>query len=47
MRFECCDEALDPEQHLSFGGGTVLAARWQHRTSLDVDLFCDPTANTP
>ena len=34
---------LIPEQHLSFGGGTVLAARWQHRTSLDVDLFCDPT----
>ena len=31
-----------PEQHLSFGGGTVLAARWQHRDSLDVDLFCEP-----
>ena len=27
---------------LSFGGGTVLAARWRHRTSLDVDLFCRP-----
>ena len=36
--------SIIPEQHLSFGGGTVLAARWQHRTSLDVDLFCDPTA---
>ena len=35
---------LVPEQQLSFGGGTVLAARWQHRTSLDVDLFCDPAA---
>ena len=32
-----------PEQHLSFGGGTVLAARWQHRDSLDVDLFCEPS----
>lgn len=30
---------IRPEQ-LSFGGGTVLAARWNHRTSLDVDLFC-------
>ena len=30
-------------QHLSFGGGTVLAARWNHRKSLDVDLFCEPT----
>ena len=28
---------------LSFGGGTVLAARWRHRKSFDVDLFCDPT----
>ena len=27
---------------LSFGDGTVLAARWRHRTSLDVDLFCRP-----
>ena len=30
-------------QHLSFGGGTVLAARWNHRVSVDVDLFCEPT----
>ena len=29
-------------EHLSFGGGTVLAARWKHRKSLDVDLFCEP-----
>lgn len=35
--------AFIPAQHLSFGGGTVLAARWNHRTSLDVDLFCEPT----
>ena len=32
-----------PGQHISFGEGTVLAARWAHRESLDVDLFCDPT----
>ena len=32
---------VDPAA-LSFGGGTVLAARWQHRTSFDVDLFCRP-----
>ncbi len=31
-------------RHLSFGGGTVLAARWNHRQSFDVDLFCEPTA---
>ena len=29
---------------LSFGGGTVLASRWGHRESLDVDLFCRPEA---
>ena len=34
-----------PSEALSFGGGTVLAARWNHRRSLDVDLFCEPTAN--
>jgi len=33
-----------PPQHLSLGGGTVLAARWGHRTSLDVDLFCEPAS---
>ena len=26
---------------LRLGGGTVLAARWQHRRSTDADLFCD------
>lgn len=39
-------EALTPfieGRHLSFGGGTVLAARWSHRQSYDVDLFCEPT----
>ena len=33
-----------PPRALSLGGGTVLAARWGHRQSLDVDLFCEPTS---
>lgn len=39
--FEAIRTELGPAD-LSFGGGTVLAARWKHRTSLDVDLFCRP-----
>ncbi|MCY4212207.1 MAG: nucleotidyl transferase AbiEii/AbiGii toxin family protein [Gammaproteobacteria bacterium] len=27
-------------EDLSMGGGTVLQTRWEHRKSLDVDLFC-------
>ena len=27
-------------QDLSMGGGTVLQTRWEHRKSIDVDLFC-------
>ena len=38
--FQALSQILDGEA-LSFGGGTVLAARWKHRRSLDVDLFCD------
>ena len=41
--FETFVQVVAPE-HLSFGGGTVLAARWGHRKSLDVDLFCQPDA---
>ena len=37
--FETLAREFDPED-LSFGGGTVLAARWKHRESRDVDLFC-------
>ena len=37
--FEALAKEFDPGD-LSFGGGTVLAARWQHRESRDVDLFC-------
>ena len=29
---------------LSIGGGTVLAARWSHRRSTDVDFFCESAA---
>ena len=29
---------------LSIGGGTVLAARWGHRRSTDIDFFCEPGA---
>ncbi|MCY4340633.1 MAG: hypothetical protein OXE48_04605 [Gammaproteobacteria bacterium] len=37
-------EALTPilGECLSMGGGTVLAARWNHRISTDVDLFVPP-----
>ena len=41
--FEALRGVIAPE-YLSFGGGTVLAARWAHRLSLDVDLFCQPDA---
>ena len=41
--FGVLSEFIAPEL-LSFGGGTVLAARWRHRRSLDVDLFCEPNA---
>ncbi len=41
--FNVLSEFISPE-HLSFRGGTVLAARWGHRVSLDVDLFCTPGA---
>ena len=31
-----------PTGALRMGGGTILQARWGHRTSFDADLFCDP-----
>ena len=34
--------AFGGEEHLRFGGGTALAARWAHRHSVDVDLFVEP-----
>ena len=37
--FETLMKEFDPGD-LSFGGGTVLASRWNHRQSEDVDLFC-------
>ena len=33
-----------PLDDLVLGGGTVLAARWQHRLSTDLDLFMDQKA---
>ena len=33
-------EWLGPEGYV-LGGGTVLAARWRHRVSTDIDLFTD------
>ena len=36
--------AFGGEYNLRLGGGTVLAARWQHRHSTDVDLFVDSDA---
>ena len=35
---------LGGEHELRLGGGTALAARWQHRHSTDVDLFVDAEA---
>ena len=32
-----------PSGALRMGGGTVLEARWGHRHSTDIDLFCSPT----
>ena len=34
--------AFGGEHHLRLGGGTALAARWQHRHSTDVDIFVEP-----
>lgn len=39
--FDVAVEFVGPSA-LTFGGGTVLASRWGHRKSFDVDLFCDP-----
>lgn len=34
--------AFGGENHLRLGGGTALAARWNHRRSTDVDIFVEP-----
>ena len=41
--FDVLSEFISPE-HLSLGGGAVLAARWRHRVSLDVEMFREPGA---
>ncbi len=35
-----------PPERLLLGGGTALAARWQHRDSFDIDLFTAPSTYT-
>jgi len=40
MLFKAVSTVIEA-RHLSFGGGAVLAGRWRHRRSFDVDLFCD------
>ena len=37
-------DAIGAEQY-RLGGGTVLAARWQHRISFDVDINVDPAVD--
>ena len=37
-------EHLGGERHLCLGGGTALAARWNHRHSTDLDFFVDAAA---
>ena len=34
---------IEPDR-LTIGGGTVLAARWGHRRSTDIDFFCESAA---
>ena len=41
--YEVAREAIAPVE-LSIGGGTVLAARWGHRRSTDIEFFCRPEA---
>ena len=35
----------DAESRLLIGGGTVLAARWEHRESTDIDVFLPEREN--
>ena len=42
MGVRILDRFLDRSQY-AIGGGTVLAARWHHRHSTDVDCFIDET----
>ncbi len=37
-------DGIMPLDSLVLGGGTVLAARWQHRVSTDLDLFTEQRA---
>ena len=35
---------LDPQREWRLGGGTILAARWRHRLSFDIDIQIDEQA---
>ena len=35
-----CTQPFFPDDALRMGGGTILQARWRHRESTDIDLFC-------
>ena len=35
-----CTQPFFPDDAIRMGGGTILQARWRHRESTDIDLFC-------
>ena len=39
---EALGEVLDPGEQWALGGGTVLAAEWEHRATKDIDLKLEP-----
>jgi len=39
---EALVEILDPGEQWALGGGTVLAAEWEHRATKDIDLKLEP-----
>ena len=39
---EALVEVLDPSEQWALGGGTLLAAEWQHRATKDIDLKLEP-----
>ena len=41
---EACAEIMTPNERWRFGGGTILAARWGHRRSTDIDLALERRA---
>ncbi len=39
---EALVEILDPGEQWALGGGTLLAAEWEHRATKDIDLKLEP-----